>query len=874
MSKAENSNFKKYKFKEIKVYSSDEWLANSTKKYRRVFDRQETAYIRSEFQFYNKLFDEEAWDAKINLKAISLDGKNQKELCNLETKRSIGVDENVVIAREGWGNEKPGSFWANGDYLWQGFVNDEMLGEMKFHVEDVGLVTPESNPYFTIESLKLFKGSFEVPAKEDRKYFLKFDSNTTQYIWVELKVKIATKKDFFYELFYNFYNDNGLLKGSTDNYAYLEANNENEIYTFTAGWGSNTAGSWKPDNYRLDIIFMDTLIGSLTFEVGEGELEGTTVYNTTINTEKPQSVTTTTAPTESIEDVIKQLDELIGLTDIKSKIKEHVKYLEFIKLRKEKGFQDSDKMSLHSVFTGNPGTGKTTVVNLLGKIYQKMGLLTKGHVLEVDRSDLVGEFIGQTAPKVKAKIEEARGGILFIDEAYMLSRSDDDSKDYGKEVIEVLLKEMSDGNGDIAIMVAGYPAEMEHFIDSNPGLRSRFNYYFNFEDYLPEELMQISDMAAKKRSLTLTETSRSLIFEMLTEAYRNRDKTFGNARYAYSIIDEAKINLGLRLMNHPDVNNLTNEMLSAIELEDIQKIFASKQKAKLLLKVNENLLREALQELHDLIGIKNIKEDITELIKLVRYYHEIGKDVLNKFSLHSVFAGNPGTGKTTVARIIGKIYKALGLLERGHVVECGREGLVAGFVGETAIKTKALIDKSKDGVLFIDEAYALSEGGENDFGKEAIEVILKNMEDMRGKFAVIAAGYPDNMNKFLLSNPGLKSRFDRTYTFNDYAPDELYEISKTMLSKEGLTADAEAEKHLREYFSGLYETKDKYFGNARAVRNDMGEAVKNQNLRMASIPSDNRTPEMISTLTIDDVKEFEIKQVQTRTGVGFKLGEN
>jgi SpoVK/Ycf46/Vps4 family AAA+-type ATPase len=227
-----------------------------------------------------------------------------------------------------------------------------------------------------------------------------------------------------------------------------------------------------------------------------------------------------------------------------------------------------------------------------------------------------------------------------------------------------------------------------------------------------------------------------------------------------------------------------------------------------------------------------------------------------------------------MARIMGKIYKSLGLLERGHVVECGREGLIAGYIGQTGIKTKAKIDEAKDGVLFIDEAYSLAEGGENDFGKEAIEVILKNMEDMRGQLAIIAAGYPDNMIKFLESNPGLKSRFDRTFQFNDYNTDDLLAIFKLMIAKESLTPDAAAEDHLRKYFTSLYESKDKYFGNARTVRNVAAEATKNQNLRLAVMDSAKRTPEMIRTLTFEDVKEFEVKQTQQRTGLGFKLGGN
>lgn len=874
-SKANSPDFRKFKFKDLKVYGPDEWMVDSTKKYRTVYDKQETTYISAELSFYNKLFDEEQWDAKLCMKAFALEGENRKELCKLEETRTIKTDENIVYYRQGWGMDAAGAFWYRGDFEWEAYIDDELVGKQKFYVEDVGLVTPENNPYFKIESLKLYMGSGDNVPEEKRKYLKKFKRSETAYVWLEFNYKIKTDKDFFNELFFNFLDDAGQLKGRCDSFKYIEKNSKDKIYSCTVGWGSEKTGSWKDYYYRLEVVFMDTMVASVDFEVGDEEVQGTPEMSKDNKCAfvKPETAKPA-ADDVTLEAVMKQLDELIGLSEIKKKIKDHVKYLDFLSIRKEKGLQDSEKISLHSVFTGNPGTGKTTVVNLLGKIYNKMGLLSKGHVLEVDRADLVGEFIGQTAPKVKEKISEARGGILFIDEAYMLYRAENDSKDYGKEVIEVLIKEMSDGPGDIAIMVAGYPAEMNKFLESNPGLHSRFSYYFNFDDYLPEELLQIADFACKKRNVTITDDARNYISEMLVEAYRNRDHTFGNARYSYSIIDEAKMNLGLRMMNKPYIKSLPKEVLSKIEKEDVEKIFLSKQKAKVKLKVNENLLKESLIEINELVGIKNIKDEIYELIKLVRYYHEIGKDVLNRFSLHTVFTGNPGTGKTTIARIIGKIYKALGLLERGHVVECGREGLVAGFVGQTAIKTKAKIDEAKDGVLFIDEAYSLAEGSsDNDFGKEAIEVILKNMEDMRGQLAVIVAGYPDNMKKFLESNPGLKSRFDRTFQFYDYPPEELLDIFKVMATKEGLKLNSEAEEHLKKYFSSLYDARDKFFGNARTIRNITAETVKHQNLRMAAVAAEKRTPEMIATITADDVKEFVVTgQKQEKPSMGFKLG--
>ncbi|RLD82024.1 MAG: stage V sporulation protein K [Bacteroidetes bacterium] len=499
-----------------------------------------------------------------------------------------------------------------------------------------------------------------------------------------------------------------------------------------------------------------------------------------------------------------------------------------------------------------------------------MGLLSKGHLHEVDRADLVGEFIGQTAPKVKEAIEKARGGILFIDEAYALTRSKEDSKDYGREVIEVLIKEMSDGPGDIAIMAAGYPKEMEDFINFNPGLKSRFKYYFHFDDYTPDELILIAEYAAEKRSIIVNPKAKEYINKLLIDAYRDRDHTFGNARYAYSLIDEGKMNMGLRLIKLPNVKRLSGKTLSTITLADVKKIKAGKKKKIIRIPIDEELLKIATNELKALIGMNHIKAEVNDMIKLVRYYRETGKDVLNKFSIHTIFTGNPGTGKTTLARIMGKIYKSLGLLERGHVVETGREGLVAGYTGQTAIKTKAKLDEAMGGVLFIDEAYALSDGGQNSFGKEAIEVILKHMEDKRGKFAIIAAGYPDNMDVFLHANPGLKSRFDRVWQFYDYAADTLLKIAIQMFADENLVADKDAKKFLLEYLNGLYEKRDKFFGNARSVRKIVEQAVKKQNLRMASLPSEERTTTMMETVTILDLKEIAIEQKDDKKRMGFR----
>ncbi|MDQ0257542.1 SpoVK/Ycf46/Vps4 family AAA+-type ATPase [Evansella vedderi] len=515
---------------------------------------------------------------------------------------------------------------------------------------------------------------------------------------------------------------------------------------------------------------------------------------------------------------LKKLQSMVGLTEVKNKIEQYYHYLRYQEERRKKGYQLQSDPSLNMILTGNPGTGKTELARQLARIYHELGVLPKEKVLEVDRSQLVGAYVGQTEEKTMNVIKEAVGGVLFIDEAYSLKRADTTGNDYGQAAIDTLVAAMTNEEyaGKFAVILAGYPEEMRTFLWSNPGLRSRFpeHNHIHLPDYSLDELVEIGEQTALENDFSLTESALTALRYRLEQ--EKVDDSFGNARAVKNIIQEAIFKKGSEVAKTKDYRKENFILLDeeAFEPRDRKK--------------NDKSGDEQLNELIGLTEVKDQVRKLTSFVKVQQMRKDSGLPVV-PIQLHAIFSGPPGTGKTTVAKIYGDILCELGLLKRGHMVISGRSDLVAGYVGQTAMKTKKKIKEALGGVLFIDEAYSLLAKGEQDFGKEAIDTLVEEMTKHNENLVVILAGYSQPMELLMESNPGLSSRFKKTIAFQDYTAEELIEILVFYVKKLGYSLDGAIKKELYETLKASPPS-----GNGRAMRDMVEEAIQQQAYRIVS----------------------------------------
>ena len=499
---------------------------------------------------------------------------------------------------------------------------------------------------------------------------------------------------------------------------------------------------------------------------------------------------------------------------------------------------NGNSMSMHMMFMGNPGTCKTTVAKLVAKILKSRGIIKN------DKTIFYGSGI---ICNMQDYFKLAYGGVLFFDEAYALVPS---------EIVD-LVALMEEYRNDVVVILAGYTNAMKNFIHRNEGLRSRFKYLVEFEDYTEDELWEILKYQAKEENLQIDDSVKEMLMPIFSSC--QCDKELGNGRLVRNILDNAMVNQAKR---YKDVD-LEKEVKDVDELtilkpEDFKldyKKLTGYDKPRIVGNEDPEI------ELNNMIGLDNIKGIVRKSIAsqcVNKVRSKLLEDENKSFvsiPMHMAFLGNPGTAKTTVARLIARILKKKGIIKKDRIKEVGRKDLVSPFVGNTAPLVKAVFDSAKGGVLFIDEAYSLLEDRQGSFGDEAINTIIAEMENHRDDVIVIFAGYTDRMREFIARNEGLRSRISYTLEFHDYNEKELFEIFKKMLNDEGLIATDKAKKYVKALFADI--SKDKDYGNGRFVRKFIENAKLNMDERLNNQGIETLNIKDVTTLKESDFKEIE-----------------
>ena len=619
--------------------------------------------------------------------------------------------------------------------------------------------------------------------------------------------------------------------------------------------GGRESLKWNQGTYRAEVRFFDEVVNVCTFHIGTRNIEYQ--YTKVELTPRLSVAGKKHLQAGDAMDSMGKLNQLIGLDSVKKKIEEYRSVVMLSKKRAMMGLP-TVRPVLHAAFMGNPGTGKTTVAKILGSMMKELGLLSSGHVVVEERSTLMGQNYASEQEKTLSALERAKGGILFIDEAYLLYKPDD-PRDPGINVIETLLTALADPQQqDWMLLIAGYTEPMTRLLEQNAGLKSRIpeQNRFRFDDYTVEELMQIADLFCTQNGYELSDEARAKVRERVEREYGMRDNKFGNARFINNLFKIEVVPAFSMRVNKIDAPN--EKDLTLIKAEDIStRIVAEKFDDRF----DMEGVHRALAKLDSMVGLMHVKEMIHGMVDTAVWLRDAGKPYFSRKSLKWTFAGNTGTGKSTVASVLGEILKSMNALERGHLVELNGAELAGLPEYRQEEVIKETVNKALEGVLFFDGDDSDGSNG-RDIDASSLKLKIESkISDLRGRCALVVGVCKENM----CTIDSLMLPADSPYhlMFDDYDAEELLMIVRKILQKNSLVLDEQAAGHLSVYIDAMKKANTYGLASARTMKY-ISNMIQDKYLFRMSQSKGAHTGVVI----LDDVDEFIWKETR-RKNIGF-----
>ena len=762
----------------VRVSCSPENDYRGEKDYRSVFGVQEIECLYVDTEVLNKQFEGEPWEGKMTVRLFRLE--NGKGQCLSVKESGIKVErQDALPVYEEWIDraDLPEQAWKQGIYRILADI-DGVAGQS----EDLYIVPGEGKPekYFRIlhAGLDRFCEETESEAQKRPHSFRMFDATRLKNIRFFLMAQNLLGGEWVYEFVIRVVDRRGSIKAMqiVKSAQYIKDQAGNSILCFAVDLGSQE-DFVTPGEYTVMVSCFGQTVLKMGYGIGHKDIPYD--FEQEILADGGEvAVKQKLNPVYTAKDkdeILDRLYRLVGLRKVKEEITRIIEYVEFIRLRRENGFSDTFPQ-LHLIFTGYPGTGKNTVAEMVGELYQKLGLLSHGRVNHYSRRDLVREGTAAEEQLVRQALKNSMGGILFVDQAGDLFHPEDPN-DRGVIALGILYGILTREKPEVLVVLSDIDEEMTVLLEAFPDLQKLFPRRLCFENYSPEELMEIARIKLEKLQFRFTPGAEEKFYKQLKIACRANEVDFTNGRYIDEQLEQASARMSARLMANR-CGEYKKEDLMLITEEDI-------------VTLPEGDPGKALEKLKAMIGLRALKQSIVQHLSYVYFIRERQKHGFDDTlpPLNMIFSGNPGTGKMTVAKMMGEIYHSVGILLRPNVtVQDGRQ--LTGDGGLTPQQgAEVLMNGAAGGILYIDHADVLPR---SEWGLALFEALLSNLSTEEcGDTIVVLGGYPERVDKMLEMNPALKNYFPYVFSFNDYTPEELMQIAENKLKEKAYVFDEE-----------------------------------------------------------------------------------